>query len=241
MKRVFVGVIIAIVVWNALSSPVWAQSAKSSPASKKIDTLFDCADVSIQFESDPTLTPSENLARMDAALLESLSKFDSCQQAKTFNKDANTQSGGTAGGMAGTAEGGSETQGKEDGSGAETAHSKGAVGQFESVASSDMSGEEKATWTASQDAESAAVPGAENVGRAGDDQEQAPPGTSGQTLTTTGNGKLPEDIPSADNDSVLEAQIRQAAINEKDPVIKAKLWNEYRKYKGLPLKNKSEE
>jgi hypothetical protein len=22
---------------------------------------------------------------------------------------------------------------------------------------------------------------------------------------------------------------------EKDPVIKAKLWNEYRKYKGLPL------
>ena len=31
------------------------------------------------------------------------------------------------------------------------------------------------------------------------------------------NGKLPEDIPPADNDSVVEAQLRQAAIAEKDP------------------------
>jgi len=50
-----------------------------------------------------------------------------------------------------------------------------------------------------------------------------------------GSGKLPEDIPPVDNDSVLEKQIRAAAMAEKDPAIKAKLWNEYRKYKGLPL------
>lgn len=50
-----------------------------------------------------------------------------------------------------------------------------------------------------------------------------------------GSGKIPDDIPPADNDSVLEEQIRQAAINETDPVIKEKLWNEYRKYKGLPV------
>lgn len=48
------------------------------------------------------------------------------------------------------------------------------------------------------------------------------------------NGKVPEDIPPADNDTVLEKQIRQAAINETDPVKKAKLWDEYRKYKGIP-------
>lgn len=54
---------------------------------------------------------------------------------------------------------------------------------------------------------------------------------SGKNL---GNGKAPEDIPSANNDSVLEGQIRQAAMNETDPKIKAQLWNEYRKYKGLP-------
>ncbi|MEE2995909.1 MAG: hypothetical protein VX700_02095 [Pseudomonadota bacterium] len=51
------------------------------------------------------------------------------------------------------------------------------------------------------------------------------------------NGKIPEDIPPADNDSVLEAQIREAAQNEPDPEIRKKLWNEYRKYKGLsPVK-----
>jgi hypothetical protein len=51
------------------------------------------------------------------------------------------------------------------------------------------------------------------------------------------NGKIPEDIPPADNDGVLEAQIREAAQNESDPEIQKKLWNEYRKYKGLsPVK-----
>ena len=48
------------------------------------------------------------------------------------------------------------------------------------------------------------------------------------------NGKVPDDIPAADNDSVLEAQIRKAATTETDPEIRAKLWNEYRAYKGLP-------
>ncbi len=52
----------------------------------------------------------------------------------------------------------------------------------------------------------------------------------------SGSGKLPEDIPSADNDSALAAQIRHAAENETDPVKKARLWNEYRKYMGLPQK-----
>jgi len=55
---------------------------------------------------------------------------------------------------------------------------------------------------------------------------------------TLGNGKIPDDIPPVDNDSILEEQIRQAAINETDPVIKEKLWNEYRKYKGLPVAKK---
>ena len=49
------------------------------------------------------------------------------------------------------------------------------------------------------------------------------------------NGVKPKDIPSAANDDVIAAQIRLAAEIEKDPVKKEKLWNEYRKYKGLPV------
>jgi len=48
------------------------------------------------------------------------------------------------------------------------------------------------------------------------------------------NGKAPPDIPAGDSDSVLEQQIRKAAENEPDPVKRQQLWNEYRRYKGLP-------
>jgi hypothetical protein len=50
------------------------------------------------------------------------------------------------------------------------------------------------------------------------------------------NGKSPEDIPPADNDSLVEAQLRQAATAEKNTQKKKKLWNEYRRYKGLSEK-----
>lgn len=48
------------------------------------------------------------------------------------------------------------------------------------------------------------------------------------------NGRAPLDIPAADNDSVLAAQIRRAAETETNPERQARLWNEYRKIKGLP-------
>ena len=49
-----------------------------------------------------------------------------------------------------------------------------------------------------------------------------------------GSGQAPDDIPAPNNDSVLEAQIRRAAMEETDPRIRAELWNEYRKYKDCP-------
>ena len=51
-----------------------------------------------------------------------------------------------------------------------------------------------------------------------------------------GKGKnmiIPEDIPSGESDDIIARQIREAAINEKNPSLKEKLWEEYRKYKGI--------
>jgi hypothetical protein len=48
------------------------------------------------------------------------------------------------------------------------------------------------------------------------------------------NGKIPDDIPEAGNDSVFGAQIRAAVMAETDPDTQKNLWNEYRRYKGLP-------
>lgn len=102
-----------------------------------------------------------------------------------------------------------------------------------SIASGDLAGNEPEPEPAQQ----ASVGGTGVEGdeapepRGGGTEDGVAARSGGQVLN---NGKLPDDIPPADNDSILEAQIRQAAINEPDPELKKKLWNEYRKYKGLP-------
>tara|TARA_B100001027_G_C16175323_1_gene288924 strand:+ start:56 stop:604 length:549 start_codon:yes stop_codon:yes gene_type:complete len=51
------------------------------------------------------------------------------------------------------------------------------------------------------------------------------------------NGKIPEDIPIDNNDDVFARQIKNAALKEKDPERQKKIWNQYRKYKNLPLED----
>ena len=43
----------------------------------------------------------------------------------------------------------------------------------------------------------------------------------------------PSDIPDGDDDDVIARQLREAAMRESDPVIRERLWEEYRKYKGI--------
>jgi hypothetical protein len=43
----------------------------------------------------------------------------------------------------------------------------------------------------------------------------------------------PADIPSGNDDDVVARQLREAAEREPDPAVRAKLWDEYRKYKGI--------
>mgnify|MGYP001819897493 CR=1 FL=1 len=43
----------------------------------------------------------------------------------------------------------------------------------------------------------------------------------------------PEDIPDGNDDDVVARQLREAAMREPDPAVREKLWDEYRKYKGI--------
>jgi len=79
---------------------------------------------------------------------------------------------------------------------------------------------------------SASVSGTETA--APEEKESAQTAAAAQQPGGDSGGKLPEDIPPADNDDIVAAQIRAAAMAESDPETKAALWNEYRKYKGLP-------
>lgn len=66
------------------------------------------------------------------------------------------------------------------------------------------------------------------------DRQDSESGTT-QSPASARNGAIPEDIPAANNDDAIAAQIRLAAESETDPEIREKLWNEYRKYKGLKV------
>jgi hypothetical protein len=43
----------------------------------------------------------------------------------------------------------------------------------------------------------------------------------------------PADLPSGNDDDVVARQLREAAMREPDPKLREKLWDEYRKYKGI--------
>ena len=46
-----------------------------------------------------------------------------------------------------------------------------------------------------------------------------------------GYESVPDDIPDAKDDDIIARQLREAAMQEEDPELKEKLWEEYRKYK----------
>lgn len=47
-----------------------------------------------------------------------------------------------------------------------------------------------------------------------------------------GADQVPDDIPDATDDDIIARQLREAAMQETDPELKAKLWEEYQRYKG---------
>ncbi|MCZ6853977.1 MAG: hypothetical protein O7G86_08655, partial [Gammaproteobacteria bacterium] len=46
------------------------------------------------------------------------------------------------------------------------------------------------------------------------------------------SGPVPEDIPDAKDDDIIARQLREAAMLETDPILREKIWDEYRRYKG---------
>ncbi len=82
---------------------------------------------------------------------------------------------------------------------------------------------------------SSSASGAESGGGSSSDQ-QADSENKSKQETVGGDGgeveKSGPDVPIIrDNEDIVARQIREAAEKETDPILKAKLWEEYRKYK----------
>lgn len=105
----------------------------------------------------------------------------------------------------------------------DTSAAQGGAAQ-DSVASSDMEGSESGVDSVESAAEAFADSDSQTL-------ETPPPFQTGGST----NGAIPDDIPPANNDDAIAAQIRLAAERETDPDIQKKLWNEYRKYKGMKI------
>jgi hypothetical protein len=203
----------------AIYSLIWFWLIFSQPIAYAEDSLgenIDCTDLSVHYVDDPSLTKEERIRLMEKAFRDSLNRFELCQELKEIAKSSSAAD--------------RNGNGIKNNAGDSTIETGGTSGD-ESVASSTMSGTEAS--------ENVSTPEGTEVIESGNIQSlQDKNETVGKTRENMkkSNGKLPEDIPSARNDDALAAQIRYAAENEPDPVKRKQLWNEYRKYKGLPTK-----
>ena len=213
------------IVHIALTLFAWQCAVFTQPGTSAAESLgdsLDCTDVSVDYQEDSSLTREERLRLMDKAFIQSLNKFELCQRANRLAAAAASASGG-GGSDAGADGGNGGGSGSESGVSGEKAGMSGAL----SVASSSMSGTETSQENASIEGSSGSLQ---------DSQDMAESGSRSGGNMQGSSGKLPEDIPPAQNDDALAAQIRYAAENETDPVKSKQLWNEYRKYKGLAIK-----
>ncbi len=174
----------------------------------------DCSLSNINYLENPEMTRAERIEAMNRAFYDSLNRFEECTLSTNSNNSSTSASSGGS-----SASGSGTLSGTEGGGG--TAEALNA----ESFESPLLSGTEPEATEGSESIDM------EQTGLASDSKLEA---SEPNASTVAGSGAAPQDIPDANNDDVVAAQIRLAAEIEKDPEKKIRLWNEYRKYKGLP-------
>ena len=226
----------AAALW--LAGPVCAQTAGSAPTGPSGATpvsedapegcdsgiAYGKLDDQLTREERDQLTREERVALLDQAFFDSLARFERCSN------------GSSDLGLKGRRSGADRRADAQAGQGTEQAGQDGGGAEQASVPSNSVSGTESDDeGTGQGSVTSHSVSGVETqqgAATGAGDQEAGADTARGDPVPA--NGAPPADIPSADNDSILEAQIRSAALAETDPEIQARLWNEYRKYKNLP-------
>jgi len=180
------------------------------PCPKFVPALTQSADIVTQAER----TAEEQVAALDEMLMAGLGEYDERllreqERIKAATPNDNSGSGGDGGGMGG--EGGGDGSGDGDGDASNSTDGE-ADGQDGSN-SGGAAGSNGETGTTGGQPEGGAVDSSDGSGDTGSDSEQ------------------PEDVGDGSDDDVVARQLREAAQKETDPELKAKLWEEYRRYK----------
>ena len=148
-------------------------------------------------------TLDEQLAVLDAELMGGLGDFDEMLLREQQRVRAEAPMTDSASGGSGAGSGVDGAEGSEDAGGSE-----GSSGEY------------------GESGEGAEALEGEGDGSAGMGGREGSPSQRG----SRGKG-VPRDIPNGDDDDVVARQLREAAEKETSPELKAKLWEEYRKYK----------
>jgi hypothetical protein len=110
----------------------------------------------------------------------------------------------------------------------------GAAGSNGGSGESDQDGNESENKAAAERSEGKDKAGDARQQSGQTDERGAPVAGNKEVSSKPGTGttsSTPKDIPDGSDDDVVARQIREAAENETDPELKAKLWKEYKRYK----------
>ncbi len=147
------------------------------------------------------------LAEMDELLLKE-KKILAQERSEAMTASASSSGGGGAGGMGGGMSAGGASGGQAGATGSEASE-----GGQSASGGANTSGGSGSAPTGSHNA-SGAIEGSPS-----EDSEER-------------KKRIPPDIPDGRDDDIVARQLREAAINEDDPELREKLWDEYRKYKS---------
>jgi hypothetical protein len=168
----------------------------------------------LDFNTSVVETDEERLSKLDRQLKESLSEFDD-MLLREQDELASRQSSSTGGGGGG---GGELQAGSEGESGTGEADGSSSQEQAKGTETGEPASPQQSTESASSGAETVAT--------------TSTSGPVGSTNERNASGTVPPGIPDGRDDDIVARQLREAAENEPDPALRAKLWEEYRKYKN---------
>ena len=225
----FIGLLLLFLLngCKSASTPTQTQTP-AQPQSQASEAQAPQSTYPVTGSTEPARSDEELIGDFDAELDASIAVFDGMileERAKAEAIEASL-GGGQAGGQQGSgADGGSGGEDSlfEDG---DIYEGLPGYGEFPEGESDDDTQEAGNEGDGSGAGSTASADGSDN------DSADEGSATSPSGLETTRRGGIPEDIDSGSDDDIVARQIREAALKEKDPVLREKLWDEYRKYKN---------
>jgi len=216
---------------KSASTPTQTQTP-AQPQNSTRESQLPQSTYPVTGNNQPARSDDEIMGDFDAELDASIAVFDGMileERAKAEAIEASLGGGQAGGEQGGGADGGS---GGEDSLFEDGDIYEGLPGYGEFPEGVDESDSDDSSQQAGDEGQNADTGSTASADGSANDSTDAGSASSPSGLETTRRGGIPEDIDSGSDDDIVARQIREAALKEKDPVLREKLWDEYRKYKN---------